>query len=279
MIYRTVFKLLFALYAFGCFSAFAQNADTSLFSLSARIELGCKYMQTDRLGNVFVVSKTNQLYKYNSQGKLLSTLNYKYLGNISSVDPTNPLEVYVFYKELNMVLFLDNNLAYRGELNLSDYGIIQAAAIARSYDNGIWVFDIGDMQLKKMNKAGEILQQSGNVRQFMQQPSVPSYIIDDNNRVYINDPTNGVLVFDIFANYKRTLNIKSASDFKIIKDDIFFESKGALVKYNIIKMQQQEIYMPQIQPSIIDMSIEKDFLFLMSEKEVCVYNYTDRRVK
>jgi hypothetical protein len=64
-----------------------------------------KEIQTDRMGNLFVISKTNQLYKYNSTGKLLSTLNYNYSGNITSLDVSNPLEIYVFYKELNTIVF------------------------------------------------------------------------------------------------------------------------------------------------------------------------------
>ena len=92
------------------------------------------------------MSPTNQLYKYNYSGKVLATLNYNYNGNISSIDVSNPMEIYVFYKEINRVLLLDNNLAYRGELDLTKLNITQAAAIARSFDNGIWVFDLGDLQ-------------------------------------------------------------------------------------------------------------------------------------
>jgi hypothetical protein len=119
------------------------------FTFIKAIPIEAKDIQTDRLGNIYAISKTNQLYKYSPDGKLLSTLNYKYLGNISFVDATNPLEIYVFYKELNLVVFLDNNLAYRGEIRLTDFNIGQAAAIARSFDNGIWIFDLADMQLKK----------------------------------------------------------------------------------------------------------------------------------
>jgi hypothetical protein len=152
------------------------NAQTTLDSTNLVNEfiVNAKFIQADELGNLYIVSPSNQLYKYNTLGKVLATLNYNYNGNISSIDASNPMEIYVFYKEINRVLFLDNNLAYRGELDLTKQNITQASAIARSYDNGIWVFDMGDLQLKKMSKDGNITQSSGNIRQIIKTDFVPN---------------------------------------------------------------------------------------------------------
>ncbi|MCU0442593.1 MAG: hypothetical protein MUE96_09355 [Bacteroidia bacterium] len=248
-----------------------QVSDSALVLIKT-ITLDVKDFETDRLGNVYVVSKTNQLYKYNSEGILLSTLNYKYVGQITHVDATNPLEIYVFYKELNLVVFLDNNLAYRGELNLTNAGIGQAAAIARSYDNGIWVFDLADLQLKQLTKAGDVLQLSGNVKQYIATNSAVNFLYDNDNRIFVNDSSNGILVFTIFATYIKTIPIKGCKEVKVIGDDLFYWDQTTLRKYNLISFTTARIPLP---PQLIftDLSIEQNRLFLFSENKIQIYKY------
>jgi hypothetical protein len=261
----------FVLIFFSSFQFIFQNPKSN-FTLIKSIPIEAKDIQTDRLGNVFIITKTNQLYKYSADGKLLSTLNYTYLGNISSIDPTNPLEVYVFYKELNLVLFLDNNLAYRGEMDLSDYGIGQAASVARSYDNGLWVFDIGDMQLKKMSKNGDVLQSSGNVKQFVNASVSPNYMYDNNDRVFVNDSTIGILVFNVFTSYIKTIPIKGCDDFKLIEDEIFYNKDGKLLKYHLKTFTESIFQLPDT-TFTQEISIEKERLYLLKQSSVDIYSY------
>ena len=192
------------------------NAQTILDStqLVNEFVVNAKFIQADELGNLYVVSPSNQLYKYNTSGKVLATLNYNYNGNISSIDASNPMEIYVFYKEINRVLFLDNNLAYRGELDLTKQDITQASAIARSYDNGIWVFDLGDLQLKKMSKDGTVTQTSGNIRQIIKTDFVPTTLLENTKQVMIaNDST--ALLFDVFASYVKTYKFSKTASFQL----------------------------------------------------------------
>lgn len=246
--------------------------DSAKFTLIKTVPLEAKDIQTDRLGNLYVVSKTNQLYKYNSEGKLLSTLNYKYLGNITLVDATNPLEIYVFYKELNLVVFLDNNLAYRGEMNLVNFGIGQAAAIARSYDNGLWAFDLADLQLKKIDKDGGNPQMSGNIRQYISNPSSANFIYDNNDRVFVNDSTNGVLVFDVFGTYVKTIPIKGSKEVKVINDDLYYRLGPFLKKYQLRNFATKTYSLPDSQ-GLIDLSIEQERLYLLKSSEISIYSF------
>ena len=157
----------------------------------------------------------------------MATLNYNYNGNISSIDATNPMEIYVFYKELNRVIFLDNNLAYRGEIDLSKNNITQASAIARSYDNGIWVFDNGDLQLKKLDKEGKVFQSSANIKQFTNVDFNPKYIIENTQNVIISDDSI-CLVFDVFASFVKTYYFKNLKSIQFTNHFIY-ETQDSLV--------------------------------------------------
>ena len=247
------------------------NAQVNTFNLISTINVDAKEIQTDRMGNLYIISKTNQLYKYSSSGKLLSTLNYNYSGNITSLDVSNTLEIYVFYRELNSIVFLDNNLAFRGDINLSNFGIGQASSIARSYDNGIWIFDVVDLQVKKLGKDGVISLQSNNVRQFTQAKSImPTFMFDNNDRLYVNDSTLGILVFDVFTNYIKTIPIKGIVDFKILGDDLYFSKNQVLYGYKLKGLLQKSVQLPD-NISFSDCSIEKDRLFIANNNLVEIY--------
>ena len=261
----------FTILVFLLLSIFQVKAQGNSFNLIATINVDAKEIQTDRMGNLYVISKTNQLYKYSSNGKLLSTLNYNYSGNITSLDVSNPLEIYVFYRELNSIVFLDNNLAFRGDINLSNFGIGQASSIARSYDNGIWVFDVADLQVKKLNKDGSTILQSANVRQFTQANSImPTFMYDNNDRLFVNDSAIGIMVFDVFTNYIKTITLKGIVDFKILGDDLYFCKNKVLYDYNLKGLLQKSIQMPD-SISISDFSIEKDRLFIAKDNSVGIF--------
>jgi hypothetical protein len=243
-----------------------------VFVPASVIDLVAKDIETDRLGNLYAVAPTNQLYKYSRDGQKLSTLNYKYVGNISQVDATNPLEIYLFYRELNKIIYLDNNLAYRGETDLNRYDVIQASAIARAFDNGIWVFDLGDLQLKKFDKKGENVHTSGNIRQYLKGNVQPNYIFDNNDRVYLNCPLQGILVFDVFANYIKTIPIKGNSNVKVIDEDLYYHDGKKLFRYNLKSLRTFEFALPD-SAQVQDVSIEKQRLYVVYPNRIAIYSY------
>ena len=261
---------LFTLY-FIIFSSYC-SAQTLLDSskLVSEFTVNAKFVQADDIGNLYIVSPTNQLYKYNYSGKVLATLNYNYNGNISSIDASNSMEIYVFYKEINKVLLLDNNLAYRGEIDLTKLNIIQAAAIARSFDNGIWVFDMGDLQLKKLTKDGILSQSSGNIKQFTQTDFIPNIIADNTNQIMLcNDSV--CLLFDVFAAYFKTLKFKNSQNFQLGNNQIFETNQSVLNSIDLKMGIRNTIYtIPNLQKPFWTY-INKENVILFTKNSVSIY--------
>lgn len=242
------------------------------FQLVLGIKANAKIIHTDNLGNLYLVTPTNQLYKYGRNGSLTGTLNYNYTGNISQIDASNPMQIYLFYRELNKVVLLDNNLAFRGEIDLNKAGIIQAAAMARSYDNNIWVFDLADLQLKKVNRKNEVEQSSGNIRQYVTGSPAISSIFDNNDRVFVTDTTNGVMVFDLFGSYLKTIPILGVTNLKVLDKYFFYYRNGLLNRYNWVAFQQSTYALPDTS-RVLNISIEKERLYLQKSDSVFIYSY------
>lgn len=165
---------------------------------------GCS-MTTDNLGNLFLLRPDFSIDKYDRDGRFLLSNNFKLLGPLHSLDAGNPMELYAFYREQNVLGLFDNQLSLRARIDLNRTGSNAISCLARSYDNAIWVFDQQDLQLKKYSKSLDLLLQSGNIRSLTGIAPEPSSLIDDGEHVLLNDPENGILVFDIYANYVRTI--------------------------------------------------------------------------
>src|SRR4051794_17784730 len=87
----------------------------------------------DNLGNIFLVSKTNQVKKLNQDFDSVAVFNdVRRYGNIYSLDVSNPLKIVVYYREFTTALVLDRFLKLLNTIDLRRYGILQAKAIAQS---------------------------------------------------------------------------------------------------------------------------------------------------
>ena len=147
------------------FLCISQIQSQSLLTDTIKIPLGST-ISSDNLENLYIITPTNDIVKYNKNGQKLATVNFKVLGNISSFDAGNPFEIYVFYRDQNKIIFLDNMLNIRGECDLESIGISQIACIARSSDNQIWLFDMSDQKLKKYSKDLKLLNESASLNNF-----------------------------------------------------------------------------------------------------------------
>jgi len=161
-------------------------------------------MSIDTKGNIFVADNNFTLYKYDTKGKPVTNVNIKSYGEITSIDCTNPFEIYVFHKDQNIIVFYDNMLNVRGELRLNDYFLSNVSCVARSYDNNIWVVDLSQYKLLKINKAGEVISESAYLNSILSTKLNIYTLWEYNNEVYLADSLVGVHVFDMYATYSNT---------------------------------------------------------------------------
>ena len=188
------------------FSAKA-DADTTLHLVNQKnIPAAYTNFYTDNLGNIFLVSKTNQVKKLNQNLDSFAVFNdVRRYGNIYSLDVTNPLKILVYYKDFTTILVLDRFLNIRNTIDLRKVDILQAKAVAQSYDNNYWVFDELDNTIKKIDDNGNVLFKSSDFRVLFSEQYNPSYIIDADGLLYLYDEKKGWLVFDYYGTYQNIL--------------------------------------------------------------------------
>lgn len=230
------------------------------------IGLPADYITTDRLGNLYAV-KNNFLWKYNSDGDSVSAYNTVQLGPISSVDATDPYKILVFYKTYGILQFLDNFLSQNASpIYLHDIGFDQVELACNSSENGFWVYDPTHQKIKKLNSQFRATHETMNLLQWFGRGFQPNFMIEYNQKLYVNEPTRGILVFDQFATYIKTIPLLGLESPQIMEDEIFYHQKNSFCRYGFKTLESNCVELKDLK--LKDARYEKNRLYLLKQNGI-----------
>lgn len=232
------------------------------------IEGDVDFIRVDNLLNVYRIYQS-EVTKFDDKGKLLFRYSDKQLGTIGSIDVSYPLRPLLLYPGLNYVVLLDNTLSnYRGSINLLDYDIGLAILACASVQNHFWIYDSMRFSLIRTNENFKPVSSTGNLSQILGVEMSPEGITEYSNKVYLNNPKTGILIFDIYGTYIKTIPITDIEDFQVFEHEIVYFSNGKLIRYNPLTFQSSEVELPMECRSAF---IQKNRLFLVLDKKIVVF--------
>jgi energy-coupling factor transporter ATP-binding protein EcfA2 len=227
-------------------------------------------ISSDELQNLYLI-KNEVLEKYDAQGNFLYSYSDNTAGPISFVDPADPMKALVFYRTFAQFVVLDNTLTISGPpVPLQNYGYEQVTLGCTSYDKGYWFYNPANFEMIHMTAADLIVDKTtGNISQLLGESIHPNYLLEQNNRVFLNDPEKGIFVFDIYGAYYKTIPIKGLSQFQVSGEKVIYLEGKKINTYNFKTLVQDIVSLPDSTATSI--RIEKERMFLLNAKGVDVY--------
>jgi hypothetical protein len=186
------------------------------WKLLYRVERPVELLAADPLGQVYVVTPQQELIQYNSRGAVAYNYQNFRHGKLGWVDAGNPLNILLYYPEFGHIIVLDRTLSEIAQLNLPEQGFWDAPVAGRSADNQIWIYDPVQTLIRKINIRGEMMASGQPLFLLLPQPPQPVWILEQNQEVFMYDPELGVLVFDPFGQYVRTVPLGAAEGVPIL---------------------------------------------------------------
>jgi len=267
---RMVWSLVNWSLVFSLWSLVAQGQE---YRLLETIETEATFFATDKLQNLYLVSPQNEVVKYDKNGLQLFRYNNNLLGELSFIDANNPFKIILFYPEFANLIFLDRTMTPAGDFRLFDFNLIQVDAVALAADNNIWLYDKLDFRLKKIDRIGKVVFQSGDLSLTLNQSLNPNFLIEREQQIYLNDPENGILVFDVFGQYEKTLDFKGLEEFQILDGRLLFFQDGKLNAFNLQSLLFQEAILPEGIGEEARVLMQKNRLFVLEEKELRIFEF------
>lgn len=232
-----------------------------------------QFMTTDKLGNCYTVLENNEVDKYNSAGVKEFNFSNKNLGKLKWVDATNPMKLLLFYQDFNQVVMLDNKLSLRTQFSLRELDILQPLLICTSVNDGIWVYDQEDFQLKRLDTDLKIMQESGNIIQVTGVALQPVQLVEANGYLYLNNPKTGVLVFDLFGTFYKTIPIKNIVSFQILSDEMFYFKEKKVNTFHLKTLADIPYELPEPGDTTVQsVRVENQKLFLLKPGALNIYS-------
>lgn len=199
------------------------------------------YFKADELGNVYVLTSSGQLKKYNnnldSMGVFNDVRNYGVLHYISS---GNALRTVLFFKQYRTILLLDRMMQVVNKLDLRKSLLFQVQAIAQSYDNNIWIFDEQESKLKKLSESGKLIFESADLRIVFDEAIQPSQIFDSGGFVYLYDKLKGLYIFDYYGAFKSKVSLLGWSNPQLVGNSIIGIKDEKIMSYKLNSLDISE---------------------------------------
>ncbi|MDQ3046417.1 MAG: hypothetical protein M3R27_02635 [Bacteroidota bacterium] len=260
---RPFIILLFLLIAFKGFSQ-------SLYKEEKNIETDASFFTSDNQGNVYAV-KENEIIKFDKTGKQLYKYSNKNFGNITFVDASNMLRILVFYKDFLQVLFLDNTLTQNGDpVSLDKISFQQAQLVCSSHNSGLWIYDQQNLELVRLDSELKRTQQTGNLSSLLNMEMQPTQLLEYDNKVYLNNPATGILVFDIYGTYFKTIPVKNVTHFQPIGEWVYYQSENSVKAYNMKTTEENEFKLPLSE--FRNFRLEMEILMLQTTSGIVLYS-------
>lgn len=219
--------LLFLFSICFCFS-FVKRDDPRPLVIKAKYD----FFTADVLGNIFTV-REDELVKYLPNGKFFARYSDLKLGNITTLDATNPLKLVVYYRDYQTIVFLDNQLSVNSDVvSLQSLGYEQTDLVCAGANNSFWIYHKQNNELIRFDQNSKMIASTGNLKQILRTELAPNYMLESNNYLYLNCPETGIYVFDIFGAFSKIISIKGLKQFQVNDNLIYYQKDSLFCSYD-----------------------------------------------
>jgi hypothetical protein len=212
---------------------------------------GSKLMQTD--------SEFNSLYEYSD----------KSYGEISIVDVSNPFRILVFYKDFNVILFLDNKLSpLRAPLILDELGLYSVDAVCSSATGSFRVYDNQTCTVITIGSDLNVQQKGTNLYSVAGDQKAIA-LKETANFVFLQTENSWIIRMDKFGNYIETIANDQGIAFDCVNDDVHIIAKTSVSGFD---SRNERFFFYSFDPlPIKDFKIKDNKLFILSEKSLITF--------
>ena len=250
-------------------TAKSQSGKVKTDAKAATIKHAYDNFTADNIGNVYLF-EGDEIIKYSPDGDSLGIYSNKVLGNVHWIDVSFPLKPLVFFESKSQIQVLDNTLSAQNEvIDLTDYDLFEAEAVCSSYENNsIWIFTTDNAELVKLNYQDQTEKRSGNLNNILGKEVNIIFMIEVDNRLYVNNDGKEILVFDINGTFIKSLNVQADFDFLVTESKVLYRNNNKFEVYDTRSFESKVLY--EFSSGIIKYILRANFEIIGTREKIVI---------
>jgi hypothetical protein len=226
----------------------------------------------DRQGNFYIATRRGEIDKYDIDGNLTYQFSPQKRGNATLVEAWQGPSVFLYYKDFQEVTILDRFLSNSKHYALPEEFSSFSSLTTISGDGNLWLIDSQSLSLKKIDIPSNqaIIDNPFNFN-FDSDAYSFSHIREYQNQLFISDPNQGLMVFDLFGNFSELIKIPGIEYFNFVNDELIYLHEQKAVLINVYNKQKREIRLPDLSYKYILM--ENNLLICVTESKVDLFQF------
>lgn len=232
-----------------------------------------RIIEIDHFGNIYTIEGI-ELTKYAPNKEILSSFSDALLGEITSIDVSNPLRIQLFYKEFNQVAYLDQSLSSIADpIDLYTYSDNETHLCCGASSGGLWMYNKDDNQSFKISKQGEIINKSGLLTSYFKN-TYPTKMIEYQEKLYFLIPSQGILIINKFGQFFKQIPLPKITDFCFDNQELYYLVETTWFKYEPM-MTSDSITFQIKNSSVFNSRILDNKVYILSEDQISIRSLKD----
>ncbi len=217
-----------------CGSASAQTRKIKTLEVSDTI----RYAAVDRPGELYIVTTSGQLQKFDTDGKLVALHKDKPVPTL--FDPRDGSWLFAFFRETRQYNFLNPSFEAVQAFSIDSSFATEPWLACVSGDHNIWLFDAADWTLKKLNTTTGALSVEEAIETKSRQKSTYTFLREYQGFLFLLDVSEGILIFNSVGKHIRTIEVKNLSYFNFLGEELYYLQGDTLRFFDLFTTETRE---------------------------------------
>jgi hypothetical protein len=248
--------------------SYASNAQEKITSVTLTDSMTTTAI--DRPGDVYIVTRSGQIQKLSTDGKLL--LSFKADTVPTLFDPRDGARLFIYFRESQLYRFMNPSFNPLSTFEVDPAFAIQPWLICPSGEYKLWILDQADNSLKKVDI------QTGRVEVEV---VVGPDILDDASNftamreyqgfVFLLNPTRGIEIFNPLGIHIRSIEAPGIRNFNFLGEDLYYLKDDVLVFFNLFSATTLQ---QTVGKGYEQALVSEDRLMLFTPLRVDIFSFT-----
>lgn len=223
----------------------------------------------DRVGELYVITKNEQIQKFDINGKLMSV--YKKGPLPTLFEPRDGSRLFAFFKESRKIEYLSPSFEIQTASEIDSAFIIDPWLACSSGDHNIWILDAADQTLKKIDPRASTIPVDVKFPENLSNDLANISIIREyQGFVFFLDKRKGIHIFNGMGRWINTVSVQYPSYFNFLGEELYYPENNKIVFINLFTRERRE--MPLNKPFKIAL-LTDERLFLIQKNAIDFFEY------